>query len=636
MGRVGNQGQVRLGMLGPVVAWDADGSALDLKGPRHRAVLARLAVARGRVVPLNVLIDDLWDVPPAGAPGAIRTFVGALRQAIEPARPPRTLITQGPGYALRINNDNCDAVEFERLAAESAAAAPDRALELADQAIGIWRGPAYAEFAGEPWALAERARLTEIRLRLAEHQAETRLALGRAADAVPGLSAHVEDHPWREDAWRLLALALYRGGRPAEALAAIRRARALIADEHGLDPGPALAALERDILRRAPHLDRPPGDVLAATASAYERTTPGFARTRLATAATLAGSLALAGGEGLRAAMDQRLAAIEAAEKLGDPELTGRVIGNFAVPAIWTRSDDPTAAAAIVAAAERALSALPPDGHDALRARLLGTIALEARGTSAARPRAAAAEAESIARRLGDPALLAFTLNGTWMQAFWRTGRAARRDGIGREIITLATRHGLPEFEILGRLIRLQALSALGDVTAADTQAVTLDSLSQLHERPLVAVFAGWYRAMRSATEPGYRAAASLLDGCGMPGVADGLVPLALLCLRVGRGKLAGNGFPAETAWGPYEPWARPWVLLAQGHRDEAREALAACPAPPPGLLTEALLCLHIRAAQAVGDSSLACQARESLAPAVGEIAAGSGMLTVGPVRDYL
>ncbi|MGD0560745.1 MAG: winged helix-turn-helix domain-containing protein, partial [Streptosporangiaceae bacterium] len=93
------------GVLGPVAAWGADGAALDLKGPRHRAVLARLAVARGRIVPLSVLIEDLWETPPAGAAGAIRTFVGALRRGIEPGRSSRTgfqiLVTQGPGYALR-------------------------------------------------------------------------------------------------------------------------------------------------------------------------------------------------------------------------------------------------------------------------------------------------------------------------------------------------------------------------------------------------------------------------------------------------------------------------------------------------------------------------------------------------------
>ncbi|MGD0698675.1 MAG: AfsR/SARP family transcriptional regulator [Trebonia sp.] len=267
--------EVRIGVLGPVAAWGADGTGLDLKGPRHRAVLARLAVGRGRVVPLGVLIDDLWEAPPAGAAGAIRTFVGDLRRAIEPGRAPR--------------------------------------------------GPAYAEFADAPWAAGETARLTETRLSLVERQAEARLALGLAADAVPDLSAHLDEHPWREDGWRLLALALYRAGRQAEALDVIRGARTRLAGL-GLDPGERLAALQEDILRHAPHLDSLAGDVWAVTAAAYQRTAAAFTRTRLEAAATLAGSLALTGGQGLETAMSQRLAAIEAAERLGDPELTARAL----------------------------------------------------------------------------------------------------------------------------------------------------------------------------------------------------------------------------------------------------------------------------------------------------------------------
>lgn len=148
--------------------------------------------------------------------------------------------------------------------------------------------------------------------------------------------------------------------------------------ELGLDPGPSLATLETGILHHAADLDSLADDVLAVTAAAYQRTAIGATRTRLESSATLASSLALTGGSGLRAAMSQRLAAIEAAEKLGDPGLTARVIGNFDVPAIWTRPDDPATAARIVAAAERALPALPA-GHDPLRARLLATIALEGR-----------------------------------------------------------------------------------------------------------------------------------------------------------------------------------------------------------------------------------------------------------------
>ena len=557
------------GVLGPVAAWGADGVALDLKGPRHRAVLARLAVARGRVVPLRVLIEDLWESPPAGAAGAIRTF------------------------------------------------------------------------ADEPWAGAERARLAELRLALIERQAEARLALGLAAQAVPDLQANVTGHPWREEAWRLLALALYRGGRQAEALDVIRRARSLLAAELGLDPGPSLAALEAGILRQAAHLDAPADDVLAVTAAAYQRAAPGFTRTRLESAATLAGSLALTGGSGLPAAMSQRLAAIEAAEKLGDPELTARVIGNFDVPAVWTHSDDPAAAERIVAAAERTLSALPA-GRDALRARLLATIAVESRGDPGRRPGQAAAEAETIARRLGDPALLAFALNGTWMQSFSRTGLAGRRDAVGGEIVTLAGRHGLVNFEILGRLIRLQALSGLGDFTGADAQAAALDQLGEVQERPGVGVFTHWYVAMRtaategtSAAEESYRRAATLLDHSGMPGVARGLLPMALLCLRVWRHEPAG--FPGDTDWGPYHAWARPWLLLAGNQADEAKQALRHCPSPPPGLLAEALWSLTARAAVALDDRASAAAARDALAPARAEIAgAGSGMLTAGPVSDYL
>ena len=652
-------GRVTLGVLGPVAAWDADGQALDLKGPRHRAVLARLAVARGRVVPLGVLIEDLWEAPPAGAAGAIRTFVGALRRAIEPGRSARAgyqvLVTAGLGYALRAEAGNLDALRAGRLAERAAAAPAARAVDLIGQSLALWRGPAYAEFADEPWAAAERARLMELRLALIEQQAKARLAAGRAAQAVPDLQAHVSGHPWREEAWRLLALALYRSGRQAEALAMIRRARMLLAAELGLDPGPALTALEADILRQAGDLGPPAdgplaGDVLAVTATAYQRVAPGSTRTRLESAATLASSLALTGGGGLRAAMGQRLAAIEAAEELADPELTARVIGNFDVPAIWTRCDDPAAAARVVAAAERTLGALP-EGRDSLRARLLATIALESRGDRGGRsgdlgprPAEAAAEAEAIARRLGDPALLAFSLNGSWMQSFSRTGLAARRDAIGVEIVALATRHGLVNFEVLGRLIRLQALGGLGDFTEADGQAEALGRLAEAHERPLVTVFTGWYQAMRAAAttagvadaEQGYRQAATLLDQCGMPGVERGLLPLARLCLRVWRREPAD--FPAGMDWGPYHAWARPWLLLARdGAGPPARQALRSCPPPPPGLLAEALWCLTARAAVALDDPARAAAAREALRPAAAEIAgAASAMLTAGPVSDYL
>ncbi|MEU7620061.1 BTAD domain-containing putative transcriptional regulator [Micromonospora rifamycinica] len=643
--------QVGFGVLGPVVAWDAAGASIDLRGPRHRAVLARLLVAQGRVVPVARLVDDLWEDPPAGAVSAVRTFVAALRRALEPQRAPREparlLVTEGPGYALRAAPEAVDAWRFEDAVAAASAAVPHEILARLDPALRWWRGPAYAGF-DEPWAGVERSRLEQLRLHAVERRAEALLAVGRAVDVVPDLDAHVAENPWREEAWRLLALALNRTGRQGDALAVLRRARGLLRDQLGLDPGPRLRRLETDILRQADRVGDDPGhpgaeEIWAQAAAAYDRTVSVGAPARLESTIGLLSGLAVAGPEGLEAARDQRSAAVTAAEQLGDPELTARVIGGYDVPAIWTRSDDPQRAAQIVAAAERTLAALPPGSSAATRARLLATIAVESRGTRSARGAQAARQAEEIARRLGDPALLAFALNGVFMQTFPRAGLAPARDGIGAEIVALAARHDLVTFEILGHLIRLQARSARADFTGADGHAAAVTRLAARHGRPLVGVFTTWYEALRLAAtgaapqvaEAAYRDAAVSLSGAGMPGVERGLLPLALLCLRVWHGQPAR--FAADTDWGPYLPWARPHVLLAQDRRAEAAVALRRIPEPPPDLLFEALWCLTAQGAITVGDRSVMQRARVALAPAAAELAgAGSGMLTVGPVAHHL
>ncbi|MFI7041683.1 BTAD domain-containing putative transcriptional regulator [Microbispora rosea] len=662
---------IAFGVLGPVTAWDGTGCAIALKGPRHRAVLARLIVARGRVVPVTRLIDDLWDEPPAGAAGAVRTFVAALRRALEPDRPPRTparlLVTEGPGYALRAGADAVDAWRFEHAVAATADLPPEDGLARLEEALGWWRGPAYAEFADQDWARAERSRLAELRLHAVERHAQTRLDLGRAAEAVPDLDAHASGHPWREEAWRLLALALYRSGRQGDALAVLRRARALLVDELGVDPGPGLRRLETDILRQAEHLDSSAGGaaerVWAQATAAYDRAVASGAKARLESTAGLLRDLATTGGGGLQAAREHRVAAVEAAEELGDAELTARVIGAFDVPAIWTRSDDPGQAARIVAAAGRTLTSdheaqghkvtgHKVTGHEAARARLLATIALESRGDRSCHGPRAARQAEEIARRLNDPALLAFALSGLFMQTFHRTGLAARRDEIGAELVDISARHGLVTFEVLGHLVRMQARSALADFTAADAHAAAAERLSVRHERPLAGVFTAWYRALRlDATGPApleeaeaaYREAAARLDGAGMPGVEHGLLPLALLCLRLRHGQPPPGADPAaehiaeHIDWGPYAPWARPLVLLARDRRAEAAAALRALPEPPYDLLTEALWCLAARAALTLGDRTTMRRAYAALLPAAGELAgAGSGVLTLGPVSAHL
>ncbi|WP_335983512.1 AfsR/SARP family transcriptional regulator [Streptomyces sp. CA2R106] len=673
--------EVEFGVLGAVVA-ERGGARVGLRGPRHTAVVARLLVARRRVVPVRQLVADLWEEePPQGAVGAVQTFVAALRKALEPERPPRAparlLVTEGPGYALRARPDAVDAWRFEAALTAAAELPPGPALERLEGALGLWRGPAYAEFAGARWADTERARLAELRLQGEERRAAARLALGRAEQAVPDLDAHLADHPWREEAWRLLALALYRSGRQADALAVLRRARETLAGRLGLDPGARLRRLEADILAQDPHLDLPadagptnagptnagPTDAPATAAdllwreaaAAYDRTVGGGARARLESAVGLIRNLAVTGGGGLEAARRHRLAAITAAEELGDPELTTRVIGGYDVPAVWPRGDDPQAAARIVAAAERTLIALPPAAaYDAARCRLLATVAVETRGTRSPRGPQAARAAEEIARRLDDPALLAYALNGVFMQSCTRAGRAPLRDEVGAELVALAARHDLPTFEVLGHLIRMQARAALADLAAADAHAAAADRLAERHELPLVGVFTGWYAALRLAAagrsgpaEAAYRAADARLEGAGMPGVRRGLLPLALLCLRLSGGDGSGLGAGAVAAaaegadpgadWGPYRPWAEPFLLLRAGDRLAARQALAALPEPPADLTYEALCCLQAALAAELRDPPALRQARAHLLPAAAELAgAATGMFTAGPVRAYL
>ncbi|MEL5958358.1 BTAD domain-containing putative transcriptional regulator [Streptomyces sp. CLV115] len=651
--------RVEFGVLGAVSAWDEAKEPLRLKGPRHRAVLARLIVARRRVVPVVRLAEDLWEEPPGDAIGSLRTFVGDLRRALEPDRPPRTpprlLITEGSGYALRVPKDDVDAWRFEEVVESLGDAGPALVAQRLDEALGWWRGPAFADFGDERWLRSERSRLTELRLHAVERLADARISLGRAAEAVPDLDAHVTDHPWREDAWRLLALALYRSGRQADALSVLRRARAMLRDQLGVDPSARLRRLEEDVLRQAEHLD-PDADasvnrVWEQATAAYEGALGSRARTRLESTVGLMRDLAVTGGGGLEAARHHRVAAVAAAEQLGDPELTARVIGVYDVPAIWTRSDDPEQARWLVDTSERTLRALVPGSHDAARCRLLATIAVESRGALPvgeaasgvlARPLQAAGQAEEIARRLGDPGLLAFALNGTFMQSFRRTGLALRRDGIGAEVVALSGHHDLVRYEVLGHLIRIQARCALADLAAADRHADTVDELADRHELPLVSVFTTWYRALRTASagsreaaEAAYAQASDSLRDAGMPGLEHGLAPLARLSVRLRHGASAAEE-DADADWGPYEPWVRPLLLIEGGRTEEARAALRGIASPPRDLMTEALWCLTAGAAIAVGDRTVMERAHTQLLPASGEMAAGSGLITLGPVAEQV
>lgn len=255
---------LRLRVLGALDASVDTGAGVlrpDLGGPRQRSVLALLLVARGQVVSVDRLVEDLWngEAPPR-AIGALQAYVSHLRRALEPDRAPRTpatvLVSEPPGYAIRVPPDAVDAWRFEALVRQ--AAEPDRqpqARALLQQALDLWRGPAYAEFGTESWAATEVGRLESLRIVARERWCEAVLTAGDADEAVLAAEVLTREYPLREEGWRLLAMGLYLTGRQADALAALRRARDILADELGMDPGAALLEVEADVL--AQRLSRP-------------------------------------------------------------------------------------------------------------------------------------------------------------------------------------------------------------------------------------------------------------------------------------------------------------------------------------------------------------------------------------------
>lgn len=264
-------------ILGPLEVV-RDGVPIALGGARQRAVLAILLLNANQVVSVDRLVDDVWDeTPPETAVHAVQVYVSQLRSVLagDEASEPR-IATRAPGYVVRAGPDELDLHRFERrlAAGRQALAAGDAEAAAAAfaEAHGLWRGPALADFAFQAFAQTPIARLEELRLVAHEERIEADLALGRHAELAGELEELVGKHPLRERLRGQLMLALYRSGRQAEALQAYQDARAHLVDELGIDPSPALQALERGILNHDTGLDLRPRRVERSTpAAAPER-----------------------------------------------------------------------------------------------------------------------------------------------------------------------------------------------------------------------------------------------------------------------------------------------------------------------------------------------------------------------------
>lgn len=239
--------------MGPLQA-RRDGASVAIPGAKPRAILTMLGLRGGAVVPAETLIDLLWGQdPPRTAAKALQTHISALRRALGDG----FVRTEGAGWVLDATEVDAPRYLLAAKAGRDAAAAGDanQAAACFEEALCLWRGA--PELPGSRRGASERTRWIEGHAAMVEDRADALLATGRAAELIGELEAAVAEAPLRERRWAQLMLALYRAGRQGEALGAYQRARSLLADELGVDPGPELRRLAAAIVAQDSALDHP-------------------------------------------------------------------------------------------------------------------------------------------------------------------------------------------------------------------------------------------------------------------------------------------------------------------------------------------------------------------------------------------
>ncbi|MEU6877179.1 BTAD domain-containing putative transcriptional regulator [Streptomyces sp. NPDC046712] len=275
---------MRFGVLGETAVWTEDGRLVRVPELKVRALLASLLVDTARPVATHRLVDDLWGEEPPGNPlRALQAKVSQLRRVLEEAEPGGRdlLASRAPGYQLALPEGALDADRFAELAARARAVPdPGRRAVLFAEALEVWRGPAFADFADEPFTRAAVNRLEEERLVVHEEAAEARLAAGEHALLVGELAELVERYPLRERLRAVQLRALYRSGRQSEALAGYEELRFRLAEDLGLDPSPELVEFQRAVLRQDPALDAVRAEAAAEGAGGGRRPVEVAASTR--------------------------------------------------------------------------------------------------------------------------------------------------------------------------------------------------------------------------------------------------------------------------------------------------------------------------------------------------------------------
>jgi DNA-binding SARP family transcriptional activator len=284
-------------LLGPLEVSDGD-RRIEIGRGRRRSLLALLLLRPNEVISAERLIDELWgEQPTATATKSLHVYVSQLRKELHASGDGEVVLTRGNGYVAQVAPDQVDVSRFEGLTAEGkrllAGGDPTRAGKRLREALALWRGPPLADFAYEPFAQGDIARLEEQRLVALEARIEADLALGRHAELTGELEALVREHPLREGLRGQLMLALYRCGRQAEALDVYRTGRAALVEELGIEPGPALRELQEKILAQSPELAAPASPRRPAPGQAAESPQPQSRRRAGALVALIAGGVVL-------------------------------------------------------------------------------------------------------------------------------------------------------------------------------------------------------------------------------------------------------------------------------------------------------------------------------------------------------
>lgn len=250
---------IRFHALGGLTVTDERGDEVGIGGSRQRRLMAMLLIHRNAVVSVDRLADVVFEgAPTPAASTTLRSYVARTRRVVNGNGSGPTVVTQAPGYVLRLPDEVFDVACFERLVATGGSRLshddPAAASSALREALALWRGDAYAEFADEDWVRPEAQRLAELRLVAQERLIEAELASGRAAEMIPEIESLTREHSLRESFRAQLMIALYRAGRQADALRVFGDYRQLLVEELGVEPSPSLAALQELVLNHDPSL----------------------------------------------------------------------------------------------------------------------------------------------------------------------------------------------------------------------------------------------------------------------------------------------------------------------------------------------------------------------------------------------